>query len=139
MEKKYSILEHPADVGIEARGESLQEAFQQAASGLMSILIDPDAIAPRAERPIEMRAADSEQLLVKWLSEILYLFDAEKFACGAFLIDSMTPTYLRGRVKGEKINPQKHTTRTDVKAITYHQILVESKEQESKVRVFLDI
>ncbi len=44
MEAGYLILDHPADLGIEARGRTLAEAFEQAARGLISVIVDPDSV-----------------------------------------------------------------------------------------------
>jgi SHS2 domain-containing protein len=139
MDQKYTILEHPADLGIEAVGKNLAEAFEQAALGLMSIMIDHSTLSPVERRMLELQAANGEQLLVNWLSEILYWFDGEKFAGKGFHIQTIAPDYLKGWVLGERIDPRKHSTRLDVKAITYHQIQVEENEQGGRVRVFLDI
>jgi SHS2 domain-containing protein len=139
MEKKYSILEHPADLGIEAQGNTLAEAFEQAALGLLSVLMDSAAIDLVEERTIELHAADPEQLLVQWLGEILFLFDGNKFASGSFAVEEVDTQHLKAKVKGESLNESKHSTRTDVKAITYHQILVRENQAGSLVRVFLDI
>ena len=40
MEKGYTILEHPSDLGIEAHGETMNVAFEQAATALMSVMLD---------------------------------------------------------------------------------------------------
>jgi SHS2 domain-containing protein len=42
-------------------------------------------------------------------------------------------------VKGERFSVEKHDTRLDVKAVTYHQLSIEENEKGARVRVYLDI
>jgi SHS2 domain-containing protein len=139
MVKQFEILEHPADLGIEAQGKNLAEAFEAAAGGLMSLLVDSTTVNGTETRLIQLTAGDSGQLLVKWLTEILYLFDGENFISKKFEITRWKEDSLAAEVTGEKLDSLKHVTRMDVKAITYHQLAVEQNRQGGKVRVFLDI
>ena len=135
----YEILEHPADLGISARGESMQEAFEEAAKGLTAIILDPATIRPQTALPVSITASDREQLLVRWLSEVLYLFDGKRFPCAEFTIHELGPTWLVATVRGEDLDASRHHTRLDVKAVTYHQLDIQEFAGQSHVRVFLDI
>jgi SHS2 domain-containing protein len=135
----FAILDHPADLGIEAYGQTLAEAFEQAALGLISVILDPATVEPFEVREISLDAVDTEQLLVKWLAEILYLYDGQRFVPVKFSVGGITQSHLHASLWGEKFCEEKHLTRLDVKAITYHQLLVRQDENESRVRVFLDI
>lgn len=139
MKAGYKILEHPADMGIEAYGKNLIEAFEQSAIALMSIILDTSNIETTEIRLVEIHASEYEQLLVKWLAEILYLYDGEDFVPGKFEINTLTREYLNVTIGGEKFNNIKHPTKMDVKAITYHQILVQENYECGLVRVFIDI
>jgi SHS2 domain-containing protein len=136
---RYRLLDHPADVGIEAYGRSLSEAFEQAAFGLISTILNIESVECRDGRVISLQAADCEQLLVKWLTEILYLYDGAKFVAARFQIDELTSTALSAQVFGEPFSQDRHLTWLDVKAITYHQLLCEDSEAGARVQVFLDI
>lgn len=139
MNPKYTILEHPADIGIEAQGSTLAEAFQNAATALMSIIIDLTTIDSVETRSVKITASDRDQLLIKWLSEILYLYDGQGFVCNEFTIDKLKSTYLSAKIGGENFSGSKHKTKLDVKAVTYHQLKIEEKDGKVIVRVFLDI
>lgn len=135
----YQLIDHPADLGIEANGQSLSEALEQAAIGLMSVILDVELVQCCENRVIVLQATDLEHLLVKWLTEILYLYDGMRFAAARFQIDELTSTSLAAKVFGEPFSEGRHVTRLDVKAITYHQLLCEENETGARVRVFLDI
>ena len=135
----FSILDHPADLGIEARGRNLGEAFEQAALGLTSIIIDPATITPSERIEVDLTASDRQQLLVRWLSEILYFYDAKGFVARRFEVKFLTDKSLRAEMRGESLCLEKHITRLDVKAVTYHQLQVEENASGGHVRVYVDI
>ncbi len=139
METGFHILEHPADMGIEASGADLSEAFRQAAFGLVSIVVDPSTLQPSVEKEISIEGSDAENLLVQWLSEILYLYDGEDYLVSDIQVVELSPKKLRARLYGEFVDEGKHRLRMDVKAITYHQLSVGQGPGGSTVRVFLDI
>ena len=135
----FNLIDHPADLGIEARGATMAEAFEQAATGLMSVILDLSSVEARVSREVFLEASDLEHLLVKWLAEVLYLYDGEKFVSTEFSVSQLRPDSLRATVSGETFVEEKHVTRLDVKAVTYHQLVVEEANAVSRVRVFLDI
>jgi len=135
----YTLLDHPADLGIEAFGKNLAGAFEQAALALMSVILDPGKINCSQTKDVILQGADREQLLVKWLTEILYFYDGQRFAAGNFVISELSSTRLKATVAGESFDEGKHAPRLDVKAITYHQLLVEEVTTGARVRVFFDI
>jgi SHS2 domain-containing protein len=139
MKTGYRILEHPADVGIEATGVSLKEAFENSARGLLSLIINAESVDAREERFIELKALDLPNLLVKWLSEILYLYDGEDFIVGEVEIETISPTGLEAIVRGESVDEARHPMNMDVKAVTYHQLKIQQKKDGCLIRVFLDI
>ena len=139
MQPGYTILEHPADIGIEARGDTLQQVFEQAAKGMMSVILDPGSVDSVESHRLDLRADDVEQLLVRWLAEILYYFDGRRFLAKEFVIDRMTATRLEAVIRGESHLPHKHRMNMDVKAVTYHQLCVRNDTQGWYARVFLDI
>jgi len=139
MESGYRILEHPSDVGIEASGPDLREAFRQAAMGMISIVVNPSSVRGSVRKDISIEGSDVENLLVRWLSEILYLYDGEDFLAGSIELLELSSTKLRAKVFGEHVDEQRHSLKMDVKAVTYHQLSVSAGPSGSTVRVFLDI
>jgi SHS2 domain-containing protein len=139
MEQGFRILEHPSDVGIEAFGLSLKEAFEYAALGLTSIIVDPTSVASSEQRFVSLMGSDPENLLVRWLSEIIYLYDGKDYLLSDVRINRLTQRELDATLMGETVIESKHKLRMDVKAITYHQLKVDQKPEGVVLRVFLDI
>ncbi len=139
MDPGYRILDHPADLGIESWGSTFAEALSMAVSGLISILVDPATVDPTEQKLISVSAVDSESLVVKVLSDVLFLFDGELFVPKSLSVTSDAPTSLQGLVNGEPLREGKHRMRTDVKAVTYHQVSVRRRTSEVFITVYLDI
>lgn len=135
----YVLLDHPADIGIRAHGATRAEAFAEVARGLVAIIVDPAGILESEERVIELAAADEEQLLVRWLSEVLYLYDGPGFVGSRFTVEQVSRTNLRARITGERFDPSRHVPRLDVKAVTYHQLRITEGADGAEVVVYLDI
>ncbi len=138
MEKEFEIVNHTADVGIRAYGADMSEAFANAARALFSLITELDDIEEAEYRDIELTAPDQESLLVAWLNELIYLFDAENIIFKRFDITEISNTQLKARSYGEKIDSSKHKLKTGVKAATYHMLKVD-KDDGCKVQVLFDI
>lgn len=134
----FKLIEHTADVGIMAWGRDLKEAFVNAARCLFSIMIDANRSSERELRRVVVTATDREALLVEWLNELIYLFDAESLFFTGFDITYLSDILLEANCYGEKVDPTVHGIKTGVKAATYH--MLEIKEENGfRAQVLLDI
>lgn len=139
MKSQFKVLEHPSDLGIETHGSSMQDVFRNAAYGLISVVTGDSRIETRRELKVEIRALDRENLMVRWLTEILYLYDAEKFLTADVKFEALTDTLLKARLLGEPYDGSKHELKIDVKAVTYHQLSVDEHDGYWTARVFVDV
>jgi len=138
MEREFEIVDHTADVGIRAYGASINQAFANAAKALFSLITELDNVDEVLHRDIELVAPDQESLLVEWLNELIYLFDAENIIFKRFDITRLNSTRLKARGYGEKVNISKHKLKIGVKAATYHMLKVD-KTNGYQVQVLFDI
>lgn len=134
----FEVIEHTADVGIIAYGRDLPELFANAARGMFHFIIKPELVRPSEERKVEVEGDDLEGLLVAWLNDLLVVLNAESFIPSEFQIDELAPTRLKGRLRGEPVNPSRHRFSLDVKAATYHALNV-SRTNGWSARVIFDI
>jgi len=138
LAKRFEVIDHTADVGIAAYGADLKEAFANAAYGLFSLMVDMEGVKDVLCREVEVTAADREELLVAWLSEMVYLFEVENVLFKRFEIAELGDTRLRASCFGEKIDPQRHEIKTAIKAVTYHMLKIE-RENGFRVEVLFDV
>lgn len=144
--KRFEFLDHPADVGIVARGADLPAVFAAAAEALCAYGWRLGAVRARERVSLRARAATREDLLFSWLSEILYLTDAEEWVFRRFRVARVERTReaepvweVEGTAAGEKFDAERHQARTYIKAVTYHQLQVRQKKGGWEARVYLDV
>ena len=135
----FRILEHPADIGFEAFGSTREEVFANAARALFHLIVDLDSVAPRREVAVQVEGSDPASLLVNWLSELLYLNDAEGWLFSEFEVERLDDRSLTARTRGEKFDRTRHRAKLQVKAITYHQLELERTAEGWQARVYVDI
>lgn len=136
---KYVFIDHTADIGIEAFGATLPELFSNAAFALFDIIADLDMVENKVTCNLEITGIDREQLLVNWLSELLYLHDVKNYLFKNFLITNLTDTHLSASVQGEAFVENKHIIKTEIKAVTYHGLSIVQEETQWKARVIFDL
>lgn len=137
--KKYELIDHTADVAIKAYGKTLSEAFENAAKGMFDIITDSSEIENIGQYDIELEADNLEELLVDWLSELLFLNSANNLVFGFFKVDlDEKKNKLSAKVFGEKFNISKHKAGAEIKAVTYHMLEVKSKKPYH-VQILFDI
>ncbi|KXB00218.1 hypothetical protein AKJ47_00285 [candidate division MSBL1 archaeon SCGC-AAA261G05] len=141
--KKFEWIEHPSDMGFRAYGENLAEAFENAALALSGILVDVGKVGQKGELEVELEAEDEKALLYDWLEYFLYLFSAESLIASRFevseIVEEEDHYKLKAKAWGEKLDPERHELRTEVKAITYHMMEVKREEDRCSVQVIVDI
>jgi len=137
--KRYETFDHTADVGIRAFGKTVEDVFVNAAYALFDLLTNLKSVQSRVNREIIVEGMDLEDLLVRWLSELLFLCEGEGYLFREFSILSLTPNSLKAVVEGEIFDPARHEFKTEIKAITYHQVEVAQKDGRWVGKVIFDI
>jgi SHS2 domain-containing protein len=132
----YEIIEHTADVGIEATDPSLEGVFEQIAHGLFEILGGWDP-GPGDVIKLQLEPADNAGLLVDWLNELLYIQDTRDIVFTKLEVERIDKGGLSATIG---IKPR--TTALDgtaVKAATFHRLSVQERDGTWGARVYLDV
>jgi SHS2 domain-containing protein len=141
----YEILEHTADIGLRARGQTLEQLFENAAWGLAEILdvgrptqaVGAAALDATRPQQIVLGEADVEGLLVDWMNELI-LFTEEGRACIVDLkVETVSERGLEARV--DLAECDLFPEGTELKATTYHQLSVRQTEDGWEATVFFDV
>ena len=138
--KRFEFLDiTTADVAFLAYGKNLNELFANAALAMFEVMINTEQIKFQIERKIEVNGNDLESLMFNWLNELLFYVDAENLAFSEFEVEVDEENFkLKAKCRGEKIDPERHETRTVVKSATYHNLEIK-KNEIWKAQVILDI
>lgn len=144
MEKRFEFLEHTADLYIAAYGHSLEEAFENAAAAMFEGITDLDKVKPEVEDSVTVEGYDEQALLYNWLEALLVKFDVKGILFSRFKVARIEKTpaglKLNARVWGELFNPERHTYKVGVKAVTYHQMeIIKDEKGGATVKLILDI
>jgi len=137
--KRFEVLDHTADIGIIVYGEDLKGLFENAGEAFFHLITDMKRVRRRVERKIEIKGESLERLMVDWLSELLYLHDVENLLFKEFKVESVGENGLKAIVKGEPFQEGVHMIKTEVKAVTYHQIEVRKENGKWRAKIIFDL
>ena len=139
--KTFETIEHTADIGLRSFGRTIEEAFENAAYGMFSLITDLESVNQTNEFNIVVTADDEaeETLLVEWLNELLYLYDGGSLLLSRFRIDKIGEGRLEGSAFGEPLDLDRHSMRADIKAVTYHMLRLEKTEAGWTAEVIFDV
>ena len=147
MKKDFEFIEHTADVKVRVYGENLKELYQNALKALFqTVLPKAQGCFLRGElevcnefpikRKISIASSDKESLLVDFLSEVLYLMDTHNEAYGEVSITLLSDTGLEATLHGVSVVSFQGE---DVKAITYHELVIENIDDVWQATVVFDV
>ncbi|MCY2951304.1 MAG: archease [Planctomycetota bacterium] len=135
----YEVFEHTADVGLRVRAGDLKGLFAEAGRGLFSLLVENlDVVRPVAEMSFKVEAGDLEDLLHDWLGELLYAFESKKLVLVEFEV-KIEGLKLWAKGSGEKLDERKHQLGQEIKAITYHGLVVRREAEGWMAEVIVDL
>lgn len=143
MSPGYEVLEHTADIGLRAFGDTLEETFSLMAQGMVELILSSEScVSPREERHIEAKGYDPESLMVAWLSELLFQIYSEGFLPGvvqSIIIqkpEDSSPDFgecsISAVISGEKFQPETHQLVLEIKGVTYHMLRVERLDEPGR-------
>ena len=134
----FEVFEHTADMGLRAYGADLSELFVNGARGMFDIMCDASSVKREMELPVEERDDEIEYLFAAWLNEMLYLFTARRMVlcdCRAAVGDGV----VRGVAIGERLDLKRHRLRTEIKAVTHHELRVTKEGDIWTAQVIFDV
>ena len=120
----YKLFDHTADLGVEVAGSSLEGIYSNAAEALFGILSDLSAVETKETLLRKIEGLDHEDLLINFLRELLNLWNRDHFLVKSCEVLEINPHNLTARLSGEFYNPLIHRIKREIKAVTYHQVLL---------------
>ncbi|MBP7764159.1 MAG: archease [Syntrophaceae bacterium] len=135
------MFDHTADIGIEIYGRTKKELFTNAARALYDVMIEikEPLQKKRYRKKVSIEGADAADLLVNFLRELLYLFNGKRLVPVSCAITGMAARRLSATLAVVRFSPQVHTVRTEIKAVTYHGLVVERGKKGWRAKVIFDV
>ena len=136
----YELIDHTADIGIKVKGKNLKSLFINSAKAMFDLIAQKPKSSKGLKKAIvkiDIAATGREELLVRWLSELLSLSDSKDLFFVDFKINEMTNTSLKGKVAG--VLRRYFMGKREVKAVTYHGLAIRHKENCCQAEVIFDV
>jgi protein archease len=130
----FQEVEHTADWSLDVWAPTLEQLFEQAARGMLVLAETELALQAREACQLDLLAIDLESLLVNFLNELLYWGESECLAFDVFHL-SIEGLHLTGRVEGAPIAAQTK----EIKAVTFHNLVIHHEAGVFRVRIVFDV
>ena len=138
--KKFEILEHKADAKFRAYGDTIEEAFENAALASFSIMTDIKSLEEGGEEEFSLKSENLESLLYSFLDHLIYLRDYKELLFYGFQVEikrenkeySLKCTALKAPITED-------IRYTEVKAVTYNEMEIEETDSGYEVQAVLDL
>ncbi|HEY3276612.1 MAG TPA: archease [Syntrophorhabdaceae bacterium] len=132
-----------ADTAFEATGETREALFAAAADAVMSVMVDDLGTIGEGEvRNVRLTNDTLDLLLLDFLEEFIFFKDSEQLLLRPrhiTIFDKEGPLVLEAVLSGERMDPEKHAFKVDVKAVTLHMFEITKTDEGWKATVVLDV
>ncbi len=140
--RKFSFIEHTADVGIKITGDSVEELFVAAFEGWGKTVYYKMPVC-QERKTLELSAGSAEELLVDFLNELNFLLFTRKWAAGRIENISISAKgsehYLKATIAGQKTDAENFELKEEIKAVTYGGLEIKKQGKLFTARVIFDI
>ena len=137
MQPRFGFREnaHTADWELEVWAPDLACLLEQAARGMYALSGMQFKTGEAQNRIVRLHAADAEGLLVRFLTELLWLAEQQGLGFEAFSIQLDDRYNLQAELRGYAIA----SVDKEIKAVTYHNLQVQDTAQGLRVKIVFDV
>lgn len=138
-EHRFEIIEHTADFGVIGKGNTMAEAFENAAYGMFTIVADLEKYKSTKQREVTVTGSDDVNLLERFLSSLLVVFDGDGLLPLDFEITEISMGRLTCWIDVRPVADDIEWLGPTIKAVTYHQMAVENKNGQWYAQAIFDV
>lgn len=136
---KFKLIDHTADLGISVVGNDMADLFENASVALMQIMVKTSHTDESRKMKVTVLGMDLPDLMVRWLSEILYLLQGENRVVNQAKILEIDSEHLVAELDTTFFSAKQHEIINEIKAITYHRISVSRQKGRWQAQVIFDL
>ena len=139
---QFKYFDTTADIGITVESDNIIDAFKNSALGTLNLITDIEKIKTETTKEILIESEDEYGLLYDWITELLILLDSENFMASEYDInieEKEDKLVLSGTISGDTYNTNTYNYKTEVKAITYHEMNIEKSEDNITIKFIVDL
>ena len=149
--KNHEWIDHTADAGVRVYAKNLKTLFKNAAAAMFQLIAKPhknilqsharsfqlQEMTGGRKIKIHLDASNREELLIRWLSELISLSDCKRLVFTKFEIEELSDQNLNALVTGQ---PRKYfSIETEIKAVTYHELKIQKKDSFYSAQIIFDV
>ena len=141
-ETNYEYFDTTADIGIKIESNTINEAFKASAKATLNLITDTEKLEEKITKEIKITSEDEYALLYDWITELLILLDSENYMtkkCNIQITKENDEYKLEGILTGDIYNTEKYSYKTEVKAITYHEMEIKIAPENVSIKFILDL
>jgi len=135
MQPAFEEIEHTADWALRVRGQNLTDLFRNAALGMLSLLEIEPVPGNSESRSFELKAEDTETLLVSWLEELLFPLEVENAAVVDFQVEVLEKAQLKATIELKKIA----SIKKEIKAVTFNELDILAVDSGYETIIVFDV
>jgi SHS2 domain-containing protein len=135
----YEILPHTADVRIRVTASGLESLFAEAARAMAAIMAPGCIPEGPVTREVTVDAEDPVGLLHDFLSELLYLFDAEGLLLCDCQVTLWENRHLTATCRGEAFSREKHLGGSEIKGVSYSGLRIYKEREDDVLEIIFDV
>jgi len=143
MSWTYNFKDHTADIAVDIEADSLNELFTAAAFTWRESISDDKIIGLNENKSLTFRDESLEILLVSFLSELNFLFQSEHWMMSSVqqidIQKEKNVWNLSIMITGGYFDRNQMKLKSEIKAITYHQMEIKEKNGKFSTRIVFDI
>lgn len=133
----FRFLEHTADARAECRGGTFEGLLEAAAQALYAIALREARADCDTSRTIKVDGESREEVLVRWLQELIFLLEVERFVATGFAFAEADELSITAEARGYTCRPEERGE--EVKSATYHGLDVQETPEGFIARVIFDL
>ncbi len=133
----HRFLDHTADVALELWAPSKPQLLEHAARVVIDLVTEGAPFETDEDRIVHIVGLDDEDLLVRWVNEILWLATGEGFVASRAQVD-VRGHELHANLRGRR--DAAHLVVSEIKSATYHGLKLSQEPDGRWVgRLVLDV
>ena len=139
----FKFIDHTADIAVDVKSKSLEGLFIDSAMAWRQSVANETPYSLDMVQTLNIVTNSIETLLVNFLNELNYLLFSKKWLMnsveGIKILKDELNWNLEVKIRGEVYSQFKHSLKVEIKAVTFHQMNIEEKDDKYKTRIVFDI
>ncbi|KAF0244783.1 MAG: cytoplasmic [Planctomycetota bacterium] len=135
----FTFFDHTGDIAVNLSAPTAQGLFSTAALAFAEAISDTSRVEAKVTRPIRAFGDDLADVLNRFLTELLVIFDEERLLLPHVAIHELDEHGVTATAAGEKYDAERHEGRTELKAVTYHALKAEKTADGWRATVVFDV